>query len=251
MKRIIIAFAFCILSACSDKEQSSVPLAPPQPMEVAASTSPATTATPQIVPRELTELERNEPGEIEKSENLVARKGQALSLRLLSGKWLYLTNLETCDVYENCLFYTYRGLVVDKQFFLVNATYYEGGSVFIISRKTGEQVDVINDPHISPDGRYIASANDAEAHDDAGVFLWEISDGVLISRFHFVPTDYQLYKFIRWIDPHKVELLKTAWPSNDLCPENTLAEYLMILGEKNGTWTLEAAPDKGRCLTKQ
>ena len=240
-----------MLGACSDKEHSTAHLAPPQPRVVAASAPTTASAVSQAVPRELTELEKHEPDEIAKSENLVERKGKTLALRLLSGKVLELTNLETCDVYEDCLFYTYRGLVADKQFFLVNAAYYEGGSVFVISRKTGELVDAINDPHVSPNGKFVVSASDYEAFRDAGVFLWEISDGALISRFYFAPTDYQLYKFIGWVDPHKVELLKTAWASEDTCPENTLAEYLMVLVSKNGTWTLEAASDKGKCLTKQ
>lgn len=249
--RIAMAFAFCILGACSDKEHSTAPLVPPQSMVVAAPSPTTASTVSQTSPRELTELEKQEPGEIAKSENLVDRKGKTLSLHLLSGKVLELSNLETCDIYENCLFYTYRGLVADKQFFLVNAAYYEGGSVLLISRKTGEQVDAISEPHVSPDGRFIVSASDADAHADAGVFLWEISEGALISQFHFVPTDYQLYKFIRWIDPNKVELLKTVWPPKDLCPENTLAEYSMALVAKNRAWALEAASDKGKCLTKQ
>jgi hypothetical protein len=68
-------------------------------------------------------------------------------------------------------------------------------------------------------------------------------------RFHSKLTEYQLYKFIRWDGSGKVELLKTAWPPKDLCPENTLAEYSMRLVAKNEAWSLEAAPGNGKCIT--
>ena len=146
-----------------------MPVTQPQSMVVTAAMPVAASAVAPTLPQQLTELEKHEPDEIAKSENLVERKGKILSLRLLSGQMLNLTNLETCDVYENCLFYTYRGLVANKQFFLVNAAYYEGGGIFLISRKTGEQVDVIDDPHVSPDGKFIVSASDADAFIEAGV----------------------------------------------------------------------------------
>lgn len=237
--RIFMAFAFCILSACSEKEHSAAPVVPPMK-------APASAAS-QAAPRELSELEKHESDEIAKSENLVERKGKTLSLHLQSGKVIELTNVETCENYESCTFYTYRGLIADRQFFLVNADYYEGGSVFVISRKTGEQVDTVDDPHVSPDGKFIVSASEYEAFRDAGVFLWEIVDGTLVSRFRYAPDDYQLFRFISWIGTTNVELIKTTQPPAGLCPEGTPAEYSMRLVAIKETWALEAASDKGKC----
>jgi hypothetical protein len=238
------ATIFSVLTACSEQERASSPsVAPIQSMVDAASSVAATT------PRELTELEKHEPAEIAKSEGLVNRAGKTLSLHLLSGKMLELNNLEPCEDYGNCLLYTYRGLVADKQFFLVNVDHYEGGEVLLISRKTGEQVDTVGEPYVSPDGKLIVSASANEAYSDAGVFLWEIVNGDLVSRFHFVPSDYQLYKFTRWIDADRMELIKITSPPEGLCSENTLAEYpVHLVKNKDNKWSLEAMSDKGKCL---
>jgi len=242
--RIIMTVAiFLILTACSEQERASSPaVAPIQSMVIAASSVAA------IRPRELTEFEKHESTEIANSEGLVSRAGKTLSLHLLSGKMLELNNLETCEAYEDCLFYTYRGLVADKQFFLVDASFYEGGETQLISRKNGEDVDTVDDPHVSPDGRFVVAASDHEAYSDAGVFLWEIEDGVLVSRLHFVPSEYELFKFIRWIDSDKVELIKTAHPLEGLCPENTQVEYRVELVKNKDGWTIETMSDKGKCL---
>lgn len=238
--RIVMAFVLIILSACSEQDLSPTPTLPP-PSRVAS-------AVAQAAPRTMTELEKREADEIAKSENSVQRKGKILLLQLLSGKELELTNIESCENYENCVFYTYRGLIADKQFFLVNADYYEGGSVFVISRKTGEQIDTIDDPHVSSDGRFLVSASAYEAFRDPGVLLWEIVNGALVSRFHFIPEDYQLFKFIRWVDANNVELVKTAWPPKGECPEGKLAEFPMTLIGENEKWTLEASSEKGKCF---
>lgn len=242
--RIIMTVAiFLILTACSEQERASSPaVAPIQSMVIAASSVAATR------PRELTEFEKHESTEIANSEGLVSRAGKTLSLHLLSGKMLELNNLETCEAYEDCLFYTYRGLVADKQFFLVDASFYEGGETQLISRKNGEDVDTVDDPHVSPDGRFVVAASDHEAYSDAGVFLWEIADGVLVSRLHFVPSEYELFKFIRWIDSDTVELVKTAHTPEGLCSENTLAEYQVQLVRNNNEWLLKVISDKGKCL---
>jgi hypothetical protein len=245
--RIAMAFVFCLLSACSEKEHSVAPVVPLQSVGGTASQQTIASATSQSAPRELSELGKHEPDEITESENLVERKEKTLSFQLLSGKVIELTNIESCENYENCVFYTYRGLIADKQFFLVNADYYEGGSVFVISRKTGEKVDTVDDPHVSPDGKYIVSASEYEAFRDAGVFLWEIVDGTLVSRFHYAPDDYQLFRFISWIDTNNVELIKTTQPPVGLCPKGTPAEYSMKLVANKGTWTLGAVSDNGKC----
>lgn len=242
--RIAIAFLLCVLSACSEQERQSA--SPNTLQKGSAGLQPS--AVPTAIPREMTKLEKQEANEIAKSESRAERKGKTLSLHPLSGKVVELTNIESCENFDSCVFYTYRGQIADGQFFLVNADYYEGGSVFVISRKTGEQIDTIDDPHVSPEGRYIVSASAYEAGRDSGVFLWEIVDGALVARFRYIPEDYQLFTFNRWIDSNSVELVKTAWPPKGECPEGKLAEFSMRLVDKNGKWLLEAASEKGKCF---
>lgn len=247
MRKMLAVAVALILSACSDKEPSVATPAPSKPTSVSPSMPIAASAS-QPAPRELTELEKREPDEIAKSDKLVERNGRTLILHFQSGKTLELANSEACEDYESCRFYTYRGLIADKQFFWVLVGFYEGGQSLLISRETGVQVDTIREPHVSPDGKFVVSVSDAEAYEDPGVFLWEIDKGALVSRFHFVPTDYQLYGFVKWADPTKVDLMRTTWPPKGDCLEHKLAEYPMALVEKNGEWKLEATSDKGRCL---
>ncbi len=233
--RETLAVVALILSGCSDNEPSVAPPASPKPVSQA----------------QQTESQKQEAAEIAKSESLVERNGKKLTLHLQSGKALELVDSDGCEDYESCHSYTYRGLFADKRFFWVLVNFYEGSQSLLISRETGEQVDTIRDPHASPDGKFIMSASDAEAYEDPGVFLWEINKGVLVSRFRFVPADYQLFSFGRWADPNKVELKKIAWPPKGVCPESTLAEYSVALVQTNGEWKLEAISDQGKCLANQ
>ncbi len=239
--RFVWIIAVSLLSACSNDDR-----APASPAKAASAT--AATDVSKIAPRQPTEMEKRESEEIAKSENLVERRGKVLSLHLQSGKAIELASSEACEDYESCRSYTYRGLIADKQFYWVLVGYYEGGESLLISRNTGEQVDTIRDPHVSPDGKFIVSASDAEAYEDPGVFLWEIVDGALVSRVHFIPEDYQLFNFTRWVDANNVELVKTARPPKGECPEGKLAHYSMTLVKENGKWILRAAAGKGECF---
>lgn len=245
--RMVLAVAVSILSACSGETPSAAPPVSPKHVAVASAMMVGASSISQTAPHQ-TASQKQEADEIAKSDNLVERNGRMLVLRLQSGKTLELVDSEACENYEGCRVYTYRGLVADKQFYWVLLGYYEGGESLLISRNTGEQVDTIRDPHVSPDGKFIVSASDAEAYEDSGVFLWEIVGGTLVSRFSFVPKDYQLFNFARWVDANNVELVKTAWPPKGECPEGKLAEFSMKLVEKNGKWILEATSDKGKCF---
>lgn len=248
MQKILAVVAALILSACSDNEPSVALPASPKSIPAASSALVSASAVSQ---GQQAESQKQEADEIAKSENLVERDGKKLTLHLQSGRALELVDSEGCEDYESCRSYINRGLIADKQFFWVLVSFYEGGQSLLISRETGEQVDTIRDPHVSPDGKFVISASDAEAYEDSGVFLWEINKGALVSRFYFVPADYQLFSFVRWVAPTKVELKKTASPQKGVCPENTPAEYPVALVQTNGEWKLEASSDQGKCLANQ
>ncbi|MBU1424188.1 MAG: hypothetical protein KKH12_05180 [Gammaproteobacteria bacterium] len=244
MKRIPTVLFMCILGACSGKEHEAEKVKSDK-MQVS---SKVATSGNQPALSEPGMTEGKESDAIANSGGIVERKEQLLLLHLSSGKMKELRDEGDCKSYENCKRYVYRGLVADKQFFLITVGLYEGGGTLLYSRKTGEEVDVFSTPHVSPDGRFVVSASEAEAYGDAGVFLWEVRDGALVTRFSYVPSEYQLFRFVRWTDSAKVEMIKTTWPPKDLCATRTLAEYQMELIAKGDEWVLEAKPQAGKCL---
>ena len=105
---------------------------------------------------------------------------------------------------------------------------------------------VYAEPHISPDGKHVASASPAEAYNTNGVFLWEVRNGSLVQRFHFEPSDYALYRFSRWNGPNVVELMKFTNAAKDICPKSSHMEVSVRLVAEKGTWRLDETPNKDK-----
>lgn len=140
--------------------------------------------------------------EIGKFSSYVARDGEALLLSIDTGEKIMLRNGSDCnEAPDDCIVYNFKAMVADGQFFWVEARYYEGRDTFLISRKTGRKVEIFAEPHLSPDGRYIVAASDAEAYDESGLFLWSIDDGELIEQFARLTDQedgYVMYQFRGW-----------------------------------------------------
>ncbi|MFM9912576.1 MAG: hypothetical protein ACKVN9_03490 [Methylophilaceae bacterium] len=181
-----------------------------------------------------------------KNSSLVQRDGKILSLKLSSGKHITLLNRESCETSNDCIYYWYRGLIAGKQFYWVTVGYYEGQTNLLISRKDGKQYDVIDEPHVSPNGNFVVSASAAEAYSPSGVFLWEIRNNSLIKRFFFEPppTQLGLYRFSRWSNARIVELIKVTHAPDGFysedCPSSfSLIEFPVHLVFKQGRWKLD------------
>lgn len=166
---------------------------------------------------------------------------------------LDLADSEKCEHYESCRVNTYRGLIADKQLYWISSALYEGGGDSVISRKSGQSVYVTSKPYVSPDNRFVVSASEDLAFELAGVWLWEVKDGELVSKYKFETEEHQLFRFVRWIDSRKIELIKITIAPEGMCPENKLlteAEYTVELSEKNGDWVLESISDVGKCFSR-
>ena len=190
----------------------------------------------------------HEPINSSKNSSPVQRDGKILSLKLSSGKHITLLNRESCDDDHDCIYYLYRGLLASKQFYWVEVDYYTGQTNLLISRKDGKQYDVIDVPHVSPDGRFVVSASAAAALSPSGVFLWEIRNGALIKKFYFEPQEYGLYRFSRWNGSKVVELTKIAHAPDgfysEQCPVNSpLVEFPVRLIKKKNLWKLEESTE--------
>jgi hypothetical protein len=192
------------------------------------------------------------------STGLAQRNGKKLSLQLASGKpAIYMNQVSCDDGPSHCVYYYYRGMLADRQFYWVVAGYYEGGDSFLISRKTGHRYDVIDEPHVSPDGENVVAASEDEAYSPSGVFLWKIKNGELSKRFYSAPTQFALYRFVRWNGSKVVELVKTTNAPNDFytedCPSNLFpVEFPVRLVSTKGTWKLDETVDNKqiKCISK-
>lgn len=192
--------------------------------------------------KEITEEQR-----IAQSRGLASRTDKALSLTLLSKKKLAFYDSESCDVPADCVVYTYKGTLAKNQFFIVEAGYYEGGTIFIISRQTGAKYEIFDDPHLSPDGRYILASPASEATwGENGIYLWRIQNGGLVKEFGYEPSEYALYEFIKWINPHTALLEKTMHADKISC--DGLAAIQVTFAKKNNVWELQDNVHSMRCL---
>lgn len=247
MRSLVAIFLVLALIGCSEKGLEGKPASPTK-VDAGSELFSVPMVTSSNTSNWFAVIKKLEDGEIAKGQGSVIRKGLTLELQLAGGKSLQLIDKQDCDFDANCLHYVYRGAVAEGQFYRVDAAYYEGYAVFLISKKTGEQIDVYRDPHLSQDGKYLVTASDEEAFGDPGVFLWKISDGVMLPHFRFVSEDYQLFQFKSWEGTEKINLRKIAWPPQGVCKEGVLAEYQMNLSQQDGKWSLMQTSDQAKCL---
>jgi len=99
--------------------------------------------------------------------------------------------------------------------------------------------EVYSEPHLSPDGKNIVTAMPSEAYDINGVFLWEIRGGELTKKFHFEPTEYALYSFVRWLNRDAVELKKFVHADRTACPGKQFMEIPVRLVQDGAQWKLD------------
>jgi len=189
-------------------------------------------------------IDRNEEIELGKSQNFAHRDETSLSLKLAGGKTKKFVSLTTCSGYEDCVLYIYRGLIASNQFYWVDVRHYEGGTSLLISQKNGEQNDVIDEPHVSPDAKYVVSASDQEAYGPSGVFLWEITDGQLVQRFETGPKENALFRFTAWDNSKTVKLIKITYGLGEFCSKDTAKESSLVetpvrLTLKKSDWQLQ------------
>jgi hypothetical protein len=208
------------------------------PTAFAATVTPGSTAPPSPEHRVLQELAP-----------LASRDGKTLSLTLLTTAQVKLQSADSCAAPGNCRIYRLQGLSPDRQFFDVALQRYEAATRFWIARASGKQYDVHAEPHVSPDQTRIVTANAADFGSLNGVFLWEIRGGELIEQFRLEPTEYALYRFVRWSSPHAVELSKLSQADKAICPSSQMMSAPARLTRQDGKWTLDEriAPAMATC----
>lgn len=230
-------------NACSDRA------AGPTNQNSATSSSASNTGLQKKTPKNAqvrfsAEVDQQEKRAIEESASLASREVKTLKLNLQSGKTLELTDSDDCENPETCKIHVYRGLVAGQQFFNVMTQFYEGSQNTLISRKSGKVVEIFGDAHVSPDGKFIATASEADGYDQGGAFLWEISQsGELIQRHAQDSATNLSHRFLRWDGSNSVELLRIDYGDEKRCVGGTLQMPVKMVIGSGEFWKFEEQTD--------
>jgi hypothetical protein len=197
---------------------------------------PATGAEDNAVIKEGLHVEKKA---LLRHKGLVKRDGATLTLTLFNKRALRFVDDRECTDFEHCLLYRFKGLSPDKKFFQLEVLGWEWGTFYWISRYNGAEYEVYGGPKISPDQKYIVSANSSESGGMNGLFLWRIDGKQLREEFRVEPREYALYHFVRWRGSQAVELIKTMHSEGNLCPSERLMEIPATLIRESGQWVLD------------
>jgi hypothetical protein len=110
---------------------------------------------------------------------------------------------------DDCLLYTLFSYVPRLGLFFVAKREWKVSTFIGVLEQTGEQFELPDTPHISPDGRYIAAISASEVSWKVnGIDVWSVAGGKPKLEFTYrVPDDrYALYKFLGWRGNDEVKL---------------------------------------------
>lgn len=167
------------------------------------------------------------------------RAGKTLTLRLTSGQELKLNSIDACAGPENCLVYRLLGLSPNQKFFVVEVRGYEAATLLWIGRNSGERYEVYAKPVVSPDGKWMVTANPVESGGNNGVFIWEIKEDQLIERLRHEPKVYALYSFVSWAGADKLVLKKFTNADKAICGEKPFMETRANLTLEGDEWKFD------------
>jgi hypothetical protein len=185
---------------------------------------------------------------IKKFRGYLERRGEQLHLYLESNKEVVLKSDDRCnDGPDNCMLHTFRDFI--KGYYLIHIGYYESGEFVMISRKTGQQVEVYDRPQLSPNGARFVTVAATEAEGENGVFIWRFGKDTLKPEFAERPSEYTLYTFINWRDNNTIALSKFMRANQNLCPNAQFVNVPVLVKRSKGIWKFyeDLRPDKIRC----
>lgn len=185
----------------------------------------------------------NEHDRIERFASDVMRDGGTLRLRLKSGDYSILTDVKTCQGWDDCEIYFFMDYFKDIGFYLVNVSYYEPVDYLMISDKSGTKYYIHTVPHFSPDRKRFVSVESADAYSKNGVFIWRIEDAKLILEFSHKELDYQ---FVKWKDNSAISLLERG-RIDKKCPSSNSKSVPTILKKGKTAWEFVSDLSKAVC----
>lgn len=170
---------------------------------------------------------------------LAKREGKVLTLRTTAGRTTRFSDGKSCDVPETCVEYRLLGTSPDNKFFVVESLGWEWGTLFWIGRESGRRYEVIAKPEMSPNGKWIVTANPSECCSTNGVFIWQVRGDHLVERLHFEPTEYALYSFVRWEGNDSVVLEKFTYADKSLCSAMQFMKFFVTVAREGIHWKFD------------
>lgn len=145
----------------------------------------------------------------------VIRDGDHLRIKLANGKdKIYTTAREACDAgtFEKCLQYSIVGAYSRPRLFLVDVGFIEGGTMLLVSGRTGEEKELDAVPQVSPSGRRLVAVSASEAHGKNSIEILVTTDDLPRQEWRYeVPDDeYSLYQFVSWDGDNRIKMTVTT-----------------------------------------
>jgi hypothetical protein len=169
---------------------------------------------------------------------IATRQGDVLRLRLTNGIDKDLVTTKVCreGTFDGCVQYRLYGFYAKDRLFLVDAgNLTDGGQLFLVSSRTGKELNVDRDVHYSATGRWLAAVSATETVGENSIEIWSSTGDVPRPEWRYVvPADeYALYQFVSWDGDDRLKM-KVAMHVNGELVEDIEVE---VVHERDG-WKL-------------
>jgi hypothetical protein len=178
---------------------------------------------------------------------LASREGDLLTLRLENGATkMYRDDPKACqeDDTNNCVSYRLAAYHAEAHVYSIVIGYYEGGSVELLSARTGNILRFSGTPHFSPDGsRFIVIDNDYAYGGPNDLSVGSNENGSLSLEWEHVtePGELREWRLERWIDNDHIALRVFPVDTDQKCPDDNCDAMLVRFGDG---WALRRVPAK-------
>jgi len=133
--------------------------------------------------------------------DIASRKDDLLQLKLQNGKTqTYKSDLKACrdNVVEKCVSHRLGGFFPTSQLILIHSAGYEGvGRTFLLSRRTGSELEIMGPPRFSATGiRFVSAGCDEMDATYCGLGIWstESDPAKLEWRFNGVGLNFKEWR---------------------------------------------------------
>jgi hypothetical protein len=173
---------------------------------------------------------------------LFARQDGTLKLHLADGQVRAFVDVPANEMEDNSeqqVSYALLQFFPEIGYALIDATYWEGGTYFLVDIKTGATTDVGGEVALSPDGRRFAVANvDIEAEfTDNMLAVYRVTGDGLVSEFLESPEKWGASDVL-WEGNDVVRFSRNYWGGADTIQKKT--QRLRRVAEKpKAVWEIE------------
>jgi hypothetical protein len=172
-----------------------------------------------------------------------SREGDLLTLRLDNGtSKVYRDKACEDDDAKDCIYHRFVAYHAEAHVYSIVIQYYEGGSVELLSARTGRVLRLSGTPYFSPDGsRFVVIDNDYGHGGPHDLSVGSNVNGSLSLDWEHVTEQGELreWRLERWIDNDHIALRVFPADAGQKCPDNNCDVILTRFG--NG-WMISRLP---------